>query len=109
MTGAGNGVETQLVGLACGILAIGNDADALALHVVQMASGEVEGDVVHASNGTLGKKAVIACHRADEGILGLVEIDGNVGVAHCWLGNRGLGGRCGRGIGPMGDRLGGRG
>ena len=90
------------MGLAVGIFAIGNDADALAFDVVQVALGEVEGDVVHPADGPLVQQAVVAQHGAEVGLLRLVEVDRNGGVAGRW-GHRGRG----RGLGWGGD--GGRG
>ena len=92
MAGAGNRVEAQLVGLAVGVAALGDDADALALHILQLglAAGQVEGDVVHPADGAFPHQAVVLGHGADEGILRLVGVDGDSGVGHGGFGG-GLG------------------
>ena len=84
VAGAGDRIEAQFVGLAVGIFAIGNDADALAFDVMEIALGEVKGDVVDPANGPLVQQAVVAQHRAEVGLLGLVDVDWNGGVAGGW-------------------------
>ncbi|SBO42923.1 protein of unknown function [Cyanobium sp. NIES-981] len=84
VTGAGDRIEAELVGLAVGVGAIRNDADALALHVVELGitTGQVEGDVIHPADRPLGQQAVVLGDGSDERILGLVEVDRNGGVGH---------------------------
>ena len=45
-------------------------------------TGEVEGDVIHPADSPFRQQAVVVGHRADERILRLVKVDGNVGVGH---------------------------
>ena len=95
VAGAGDRIQTQFVGLPVGVFAIGNDADGLALEVAQLGltTLEIKGDVVDPANRSFSQQAVVLRDRADEGIFGPVEIDGNVGVGHgCWF-RRGLGGQ----------------
>jgi hypothetical protein len=93
VAGAGDRVKAKLVGLAVGVGAVGNDADALAFHVVKLGvtASQVEGDVVHPADGPISQEAVVIEHGADEGILRLVEIDGNFSVAHGGCGGLGVG------------------
>ena len=106
MTGAGDRVQTQFVGFALGIFAIGNDADALAFHVLKLrvATGEVEGDVLNPTNGAVLQQGIVFGHRADEGCLRLVGVDRNVCVG--LLLRRGCrrlgGGSTGNGLGSWG-------
>jgi len=82
VAGAGNRIQAQLVRLAVGIFTVGNDADALTFDVMKLgvAAAEIEGDVVHPTNGPFSQQAVVLGDRANERILRLVEIDGNVSV-----------------------------
>ena len=111
MAGAGDRIEAQFVGLAVGVLAVGNDADGLALEVAQLGltTLEVKGDVVDPANCSFSQQAVVLRDRAHERIFGPVEIDGNVGVGHgCWFRRGGFGfglgswSRLGGGLGGQG-------
>ena len=77
MTGAGDRVQTQFVGLAFGVFSIGNDADGLAFHVMQMGftSAQVKGDVVHTTDRSFAQQAVVLGDRANKRSFWLVEVD----------------------------------
>ena len=82
MAGAGDRIQTQLVGLAFGVLAVGNDADALAFDVVQLGitAFEVEGDVVHPADGAVLQQGIVLSDRAHKRIFGFVEVDRHLRV-----------------------------
>ena len=95
------------MGLAVGVLTVGNDADRLTLHVVELgvSTAEIEGDVVHPADGAFSQQAVVLGDGADEGVLRLVEVDGDVGVMHGSSSGFGGGGSRGRaGCGSCGGR-----
>ena len=95
MAGGGNGIKAQLVGLALGVLAIGDDTDALAFHVVKIAAGKVKADVVYPTNRPFPQEAVVAEDGGHEGILGLVKIHRHIGVGFGVVSHGGGAGGCG--------------
>ena len=82
VAGAGDRVQAEFVGFVVGIGSVWNDANALAFDVVEVAPAEIKGDVVNPANCTIDKQGIVVDDRADERILRLVEVDGNVGVGH---------------------------
>ena len=82
VAGAGDGIQAQFVGLAVGVLTLGNDADALALDVLQLGvtTGEIKGDVLNATDRTVLKQGIVLGDRPHERGFGLVGVDRNVGV-----------------------------
>ena len=79
---AGDGVKPHFVRLALRIGSFGNDADALTLDVLQLwiSFGEVEGDVLDASDGTILHQRVIVLDFSQVRILWLVGVDRDVSV-----------------------------
>ena len=110
VAGAGDRVKAEFVRFAVGIFALRNDADALTLDVFQLrlATGEIEGDVLHPADAAVLHQGVVLGHRAEKRGLRLVGVDGNVCVGlflrggSCCHGLRGgvAGGghRCCRGV-----------
>ena len=82
MTGAGDGVQPQLVGFAVGVFTLRNDADALTLDVLQLgiAAGQIEGDVLDPTDAAFLHQGVVLGDSAKKGRLGFVGVDRNVGV-----------------------------
>ena len=87
MAGAGDRVQAEFVGFVVGIGSVRNDANALAFDVVEVAPAEIKGDVVNPANCTIDKQGIVVDDCADERILRLVEVDGNVGVGHGGFGS----------------------
>ena len=95
MACAGDGIQTEFVGFAVGVLTFGDDSDALAFDVLELrfTTGEIKGDVLDPTDTAFSNQRVVLGDGAEERRLGFVGIDRNVGVGlllGAWKG------RCGR-------------
>ena len=101
MAGAGDGIQTEFVGFAVGVLTFGDDSDALAFDVLELrfTTGEIKGDVLDPTDTAFSNQRVVLGDGAEERRLGFVGIDRNVGVGLL------LGGGC-RGHGLRGGGAG---